>query len=171
METKKSFSRKGSTAAEDEVEAKAAEVAEKRKVMESRGRYKLRRDCGKHYIHENPLQEIEGKPHKRVVFPGDILLTPPRLIRNIQDKFLRLDSVTDTAEVAVRMEEERSVAHIEEKGEGEFFVYTSQGIKLNDKPLDKEAAEECLKIELEDEEERKEDDPDEDAEKDRIGGE
>ena len=160
---KKTFKKKDKKKdAEAEMEQRAGkgsvykEQVATEKLMESRGRYKLRKECGVHYIHDNPLLEIENKPHKRVVFPGDVLLAPPRLVKHVQDKFLRLDSVTDSAEEAVRMEEERSVAHIDEKDEGEYFVITAQGIRLNDKPLNKEQAEQCLKIELEDEEERKE---------------
>lgn len=117
------------------------------------GEFQLNRGCGNHYIHNHPLCSIKGKPNKRVVEEGDILICPPSVVSAFTDKFTRLDAGAKSQEELEAEEEVRARPSMREEEDGKYSVFNSQGIKLNDSPLTKSEARELLQIELDEEEE------------------
>lgn len=104
---------------------------------EERGRFRLKTK-GKHYLHTDPLSEIEGKKHQRVAEQGDIILCPPYKLQAFKDKFERLDA---QPVVEAPVKEEVVNVEIKHKGKGRYDVI-KDGLRINDTFLTKEQAEE-----------------------------
>lgn len=104
---------------------------------EERGRFQLITK-GKHYLHADPLSEIEGKKHQRVAEQGDVIVCPPYKLQPFMDKFKRLDAQPC---VDAPVKEEVADVKIEHRGGGKYNVI-KDGQKINDTFLTKEQAEE-----------------------------
>ncbi len=107
------------------------------------GEFKLKKGYGRHRINGHKLCKIKGRNGQDIVFPGDVLLCPPYVIKAFRDKFDRLDAPEDAKEAVEMREVPKDPPTMHQKGKGKYDV-KYDGIKINDHYLTKKEAQDLI---------------------------
>ncbi|MCP4475395.1 MAG: hypothetical protein GY821_12685 [Gammaproteobacteria bacterium] len=107
-------------------------------VDEAKGEFRLLFKKGNHSLGKNPLLNIKGRPLKRIVEPGDILIAPPSMLISFMDKFERIDALPEYAAPP------KKKLKMIKRGSGYEVINEVSGVKLNNDFLTEEEAKELI---------------------------